>query len=356
MPPVSVRVTRLGAVDADTTLIVYQTSAQDAAALHACANAQMVARDGVRVSLAAFTALTVSDELAHTVTQAVSYRLAPRTQFATATATINVDPPIVMGVLNVTPDSFFDGGKAFVAGDPSVAINAGLALHAAGARIVDVGGESTRPGAEPVAVDEELARVVPVVEALSAQGVIVSIDTMKAPVADACLRAGAAIVNDVSAGMFDPDMFDTVVQHGAAIVLMHMQGTPQTMQQNPSYTDVVGEVFTFLAARLDAFVNAGGERSQVVVDPGIGFGKRVEDNLSLLRALDELHALGAPVLVGLSHKSVLGAVTARSDPSARHAASVAGHALAVNAGAQVVRAHDVAAACDALAVAYALRR
>lgn len=356
MPPVSVRVTQLGAVDADTTVVVYGTSGQDAAALHACANAHVVAHNGVRVSLAAFTNANVSDELANTVMQALSHRRAPHTRFTTATATIGVDPPIVMGVLNVTPDSFFDGGKAFVAGDPAVAINAGLALHVAGARMVDVGGESTRPGAKPVAVDEELARVVPVVEALSAQGVTVSIDTMKAPVADACLRAGAAIVNDVSAGMFDPDMFDTVVRHRAAIVLMHMQGTPQTMQQNPSYTDVLGEVFTFLAARLEAFVAAGGERCQVVVDPGIGFGKRVEDNLSLLRGLDELHALGVPVLVGLSHKSVLGALTQRSDPSARHAASVAAHALAVNAGAQIVRAHDVAASCDALAVAYAFRR
>jgi len=356
VPPVSVRVTQLGTVDADTTLVVYGALGYDAVALHACADAPASAFDGVRVSLAAFNDANVSPELASTAMQAVFHRQTPPTQFATATATITVDPPIVMGVLNVTPDSFFDGGKAFVAKDPTVSINAGLALHAAGARIVDVGGESTRPGAEPVAVGEELARVVPVVEALIAQGVTVSIDTMKAPVADACLRAGAAIVNDVSAGMFDPNMFATVVQHGAAMVLMHMQGTPQTMQQNPSYTDVVGEVFTFLAARLDAFVNAGGERSQVIVDPGIGFGKRVEDNLALLRALDELHALGAPVLVGLSHKSVLGALTARNDPGQRHAASVAAHALAVNAGAQIVRAHDVAASCDALAVAYALRR
>lgn len=356
MPPVSVRVTQLGAVEADTTLVVYGADSKDAAALHACAAAQVTALDGVRVSLAALSEANLSHELTDTAMQAVLHRQNPPAAFATATATINVDPPIVMGVLNVTPDSFFDGGKAFVAGDPTVAINAGLALHAAGARIIDVGGESTRPGAQPVALAEELARVVPVVEALSSQGVTVSIDTMKAPVADACLRAGAAIVNDVSAGLYDPEMFATVVQHGAAIVLMHMQGTPQTMQQNPSYTDVVGEVFTFLAGRLDAFVNAGGVRSQTVVDPGIGFGKRVEDNVALLRALDELHALGAPVLVGLSHKSVLGALTARSDPTRRHAASIAGHALAVAAGAQLVRAHDVAASCDALAVAVALRR
>lgn len=356
MPPVCVRVTQLGAVDTDTTLIVYGLSGPDAACLASFERATPAALDGVALSLDAFHQTDVSEALRDTVMKAVSLRRTPTTRVVTALGQLTVEPPIVMGVLNVTPDSFFDGGKAFDANDPQVAIDAGLALHAAGARIVDVGGESTRPGATPVDVAEELARVVPVVAALSQAGVTVSIDTMKAPVAKACLNAGAVIVNDVSAGLYDRDMFATVIEHGAAIVLMHMQGTPQTMQQNPVYTDVVGEVLQFLLHRREAFVAAGGDASKVLVDPGIGFGKRVVDNVALLGCVDELHVLGCPVLVGVSHKSVLGALTATDDPAKRHAATIAAHALVVHAGAQVVRAHDVAASVDALAVAHALRR
>lgn len=356
MPPVRVRVTNQGAVLDDATVIVYGASATDVVALEASAGAVRVGFDGIQVAFGAVNQAALTDALVATLDEAVFLRRNPSNRVMTKQGALTVEPPIVMGVLNVTPDSFFDGGKAYVAGDPNVAIKAGLALHRAGAHIVDVGGESSRPGATAVSLQEELARVVPVVAALSNAGVVVSIDTMKAPVADACLAVGAALVNDVSGGLYDPDMFATVVKHGGAIVLMHMQGTPQTMQQNPSYTDVLAEVFMFLADRRDAFVAAGGARTHVIVDPGIGFGKRVEDNVALLRALDELHTLGCPVLVGLSHKSVLGALTATDDPSKRHAASTAGHALAVHAGAQIVRAHDVEAAVDALSVAYALRR
>lgn len=269
---------------------------------------------------------------------------------ATGTAIV-CDPPIVMGVVNVTPDSFFDGGTVYDPADATPAIAHGVALFDAGARIVDVGGESTRPHAKPVSVSEERDRVLPVVAGLVDAGVTVSIDTRNAPVAAACLDAGAAIVNDVSAGTHDPDMFDTVIGANAGFVLMHMQGTPETMQHDPTYEDVVQDVAAFLRARLDAFVQAGGNRGNIVVDPGIGFGKTVAHNLALMKNLDVLHTLGCPVLVGVSHKSVLGAVTGRNEPALRHAATTAAHALLATRGAQILRAHDVAATVDALAVA-----
>lgn len=275
------------------------------------------------------------------------------TTLRAAGTTLACDPPIVMGVLNVTPDSFFDGGEAYSADHPRTAIAAGVRLAEAGATIVDVGGESTRPNATPVPVDEELRRVVPVVAELVAHGVTVSVDTRKAVVAQACLAEGAVIINDVSAGLHDPAMFDTVIAHGAGYVLMHMQGTPETMQVNPTYTDVVSDVVTFLTQRIDTFLTHGGARDQLVVDPGIGFGKTVAHNLALLNNLPALAACGVPVLVGVSHKSVLGAVTGRSDPAARHAASVAAHALLATRGANILRVHDVAATVDALAVAAA---
>lgn len=273
------------------------------------------------------------------------------TTFHAAGTAIVCDPPIVMGVLNVTPDSFYDGGVVFDRNDPTRAIAHGVALFRAGARIVDVGGESTRPQAQPVSVTEEMARVLPVVTGLVNQGVTVSIDTRNAAVAAACLDAGATIVNDVSAGTHDPQMLHTVIAADAGFVLMHMQGTPETMQQNPTYTDVVADVTAYLRARIDAFVQAGGKPGNVVVDPGIGFGKTVAHNLTLMKNLNALHTLNCPVLVGVSQKSVLGAVTGRNEPALRHAATTAAHALLVTRGAHILRAHDVSATVDALAVA-----
>ncbi len=240
-----------------------------------------------------------------------------------------------MGVLNVTPDSFSDGGRW---PDPAAAVAHGMAMVADGADVVDVGGESTRPGAEPVAVDEELRRVLAVVEGLAPQ-VRVSIDTRKAAVAEAALAAGATLVNDVSASLSA-----VAAAGGAGWIAMHMQGDPRTMQQAPFYDDVVADVRRFLVERASAAREAGVE--EVWIDPGIGFGKTMEHNLALLRHLEELVATGFPVVVGTSRKSFLGRLTAAVDgqpppPHHRVEASVAAAAWAIDKGAAMVRAHDV---------------
>ncbi len=247
-----------------------------------------------------------------------------------------------MGILNVTPDSFSDGGDHLAAVD---AIAHGRALAADGAAIVDVGGESTRPGAEPVAADVELARVLPVVEALAGQGTVISIDTTKAAVADAALRAGAALVNDVSAATFDGDMLGVVAEYDAGVVLMHMQGEPRTMQQHPRYDDVVREVGEHLAERVAAALAAGIRQDAILVDPGIGFGKTMAHNLALLRHLDRVQErAGAPLVVGTSRKRFLGAIVGEGtemDVEARDVATLATTVHAFSQGARVVRVHDV---------------
>jgi dihydropteroate synthase len=253
----------------------------------------------------------------------------------------------LMGVVNVTPDSFSDGGLYL---DPGAAVAHGEALVAEGARILDVGGESTRPGAAPVAAGEELRRVEPVVAGLAGLGVEVSVDTSKAPVAEAALDAGATIVNDVTALRGDPEMAALVADRGAGLVLMHMAGDPRTMQVNPEYGDVVAEVRDFLAARLAAAVAAGIDESRVWLDPGIGFSKTAEHNFELLRGLGELTALGRPIVVGTSRKSFLG----RADGSAtdeRLGGTIATSVLAAAAGAAVLRVHDVREMAEALDVA-----
>lgn len=263
--------------------------------------------------------------------------------------------PAVMGIVNTTPDSFSDGGLAFaVDGDPAPAIAHARELVAAGADIVDVGGESTRPGSASVDAATEIARVVPVVRALADDGVTVSVDTTKAAVAEAALDAGAVIVNDVSAGRFDPDLWPLVVARDVPYVLMHMQGTPRTMQSDPTYDDVVDDVSDFLVHRRDALVAAGLAPERIAIDPGIGFGKTLEHNLALLRAVPDLARIG-PVLVGLSRKSFLAALTGEPDPRRRDPASAVGAAMAVVDGASVVRVHDVVATRQAVAVALAVR-
>lgn len=259
--------------------------------------------------------------------------------------------PVVMGVLNVTPDSFSDGGRYL---DVDAAVAAGVRMAADGAEVVDVGGESTRPGADPVPEDVELARVVPVVRALADEGMCVSIDTVKARVAVAAVEAGAAIVNDVSSGLLDPDMPAVVASLQVPYVLTHLQGTPRTMQDDPHYDDVVTEVVDHLAARMEALVATGVEAHRIVVDPGIGFGKRLEHNLALLARLDRLVALGRPVLVGVSRKRFIGAVTGVAEPTERLAGSLAAASLAVANGARIVRAHDVAETVQAVKVAWAI--
>ncbi|MBA2644766.1 MAG: dihydropteroate synthase [Solirubrobacterales bacterium] len=254
-----------------------------------------------------------------------------------------------MGVVNVTPDSFSDGGVFL---DPATAIAHGLELIAEGADIVDVGGESTRPGAGPVPAADELARVVGVVEGLAGRGARVSVDTMKAPVARAALAAGATYVNDVTALRHDPDMAALVAESGADCCLMHMLGEPRTMQEAPRYHDVVDDVRAFLEERLAFAVAAGIAEDRVQLDPGIGFGKTLEHNLELLRRLGELTTLGRPLLVGVSRKSFLGRITSR-EPADRVAATVAANVIAYERGARVFRVHDVAAVADGLAVAAA---
>lgn len=257
-----------------------------------------------------------------------------------------------MGVVNVTPDSFSDGGLWI---DPQAAVAHGLELHAEGAGILDVGGESTRPGADPVGVAEELGRVVPVVRELCAAltGATVSIDTTKAQVAREAIDAGATYVNDVTALRGDPEMAAVVADAGCELCLMHMLGTPRTMQDDPSYGDVVAEVAAFLSERADFAIAAGVEPERIQLDPGIGFGKTLEHNLQLLGRLDEIAAIGFPVVAGLSRKSFLGTITGREEPAARVSASVAGAVLAWERGASVLRVHDVAATVDALKVAAA---
>lgn len=250
-----------------------------------------------------------------------------------------------MGILNVTPDSFSDGGKLATA---QQAVEHALRLIEQGADIIDIGGESTRPGAVPVAVEDELRRVLPVLEALQASSVPVSVDTRKPEVMRAAIEAGAAMINDVCA-LQEAGAIDAVADSNVAVCLMHMQGEPQTMQAGAHYTDVVGEVMAFLAQRIAVAESHGISRERLIIDPGFGFGKTLEHNLSLLRHLDRLATLGVPVLAGLSRKSMLGIVTGREVHERVHA-SVAAALLAVQKGAKIIRVHDVAATRDALSV------
>ena len=260
----------------------------------------------------------------------------------------------LMGIVNVTPDSFSDGGRYLAARD---AIEHGRSLVAEGARIVDVGGESTRPGAEPVAAAQELRRVRPVVEGLAAaewgsERPQISIDTSKAVVARAALAAGASLVNDVSALRGDRQMAAVVAESGAECCLMHMRGEPRTMQDDPRYDDVVDDVKAFLAERLEFAVREGVGEDRVLLDPGIGFGKTLDHNLQLLARLDEIVALGRPVLVGTSRKAFLGRIGGAEDPR-RLAGTIASNVLALERGATVFRVHEVAPVREALSVAAA---
>jgi len=265
---------------------------------------------------------------------------------------LDLSEPCVMGVLNVTPDSFSDGGRY---ADVADAIERGVAMAGEGAAIIDVGGESTRPGAADVGLQEELERVVPVIEALVRRvPVPVSVDTSKPEVMQAAIAVGASLVNDVKA-LRAPGAVEAVAGTGAAVCLMHMQGEPRTMQEAPSYGDVVGEVRQFLAGRVRACVAAGIGRERICVDPGIGFGKRPEHNLALLSAIGRLADPDMPVLIGVSRKSLVGIITGRP-PEGRLAGSVAFAALAVMGGAAIIRAHDVAETVDAVKVAGALKR
>jgi dihydropteroate synthase len=255
--------------------------------------------------------------------------------------------PLVMGILNVTPDAFADGGR-----DVAAALRHAERLIAEGADLLDIGGESTRPNALPVSEQAELDRVLPVLEALRGAPVPLSIDTYKPAVMRAALQAGAVMVNDVNA-LQSPEALSLLACSDAAVCLMHKQGTPQTMQQQAHYQDVVSEVSAFLAQRIAAAEAAGIDRSRICIDPGFGFGKTLAHNLALLRELPRLRELGVPILVGLSRKSMLGEITGR-EVGARQAGSVAAALLAVQRGANIVRVHDVRETVDALKIFQAL--
>lgn len=248
--------------------------------------------------------------------------------------------PLIMGILNVTPDSFSDGGEFF---DPAAAVERGREMARQGADVVDVGGESTRPGAEEIGVEEELRRVIPVVEALASgpEKVIVSIDTRKSRVARAAIGAGASIVNDISALLDDPEMPEVVGESGVPVILMHMQGEPRTMQEAPSYDDVVAEVYDWLEKRVLDLEAAGLDPDGMVVDPGIGFGKRWGDNLELLRCLEDFHGLGRAIMIGASRKTFLGKILGDVPPEGRLFGSLAVAARSTQAGVQWLRVHDV---------------
>ena len=259
---------------------------------------------------------------------------------------------LLMAVLNVTPDSFSDGGRF---SDPDRAVAEALKMIGEGADILDIGGESSRPGAQPISLDEELERVVPIVAELAGRvRVPISIDTTKAEVARRCLDLGASIINDISALRHDPEMAEVVRQYGAGLILMHMRGEPATMQLNPSYTDVIDDVCDFLRSRIEAAIAWGIDRERIAVDPGIGFGKRMQDNLAVLGQLSSLAGLGRPIVIGPSRKGFLGALLDRPVLEREWGTAAAVAAVVLN-GAHVVRVHAVAEMKDVVRVSQAIR-
>ncbi|NIA70485.1 dihydropteroate synthase [Pelagibius litoralis] len=266
---------------------------------------------------------------------------------------MDLDQPRIMGIVNVTPDSFSDGGDRF---DPDVAVRDGLAMLAAGADILDVGGESTRPGADAVSLEDERARVLPVIEALAAAGACVSVDTRHAAVMQEAVQAGARIINDVTALSGDPESLAAAAEAGVPVVLMHMQGQPQTMQRDPHYDHVALEIYDYLAERLDACAAAGIAAERLVVDPGIGFGKTLTHNLQVLEQIAVFQGLGCPVLLGASRKSFIARLSQGEGPKERLPGSLAAILFALQRGVQILRVHDVAETIQAVAVWQAMTR
>ena len=262
-------------------------------------------------------------------------------------AGVTLDVPRIMGIINVTPDSFSDGGEAWLLDD---ALARGHAMIAAGADMLDIGGESTRPGAEPVDQKEEIARVIPVIRALAADGVLVSIDTRHAEVMRASIAAGARIVNDVTALTGDDGSLAVVADAGVDVILMHMQGEPRTMQVRPSYKDVVKDVYSFLDSRISACKSAGVPQERIAVDPGIGFGKALQHNLALIAHIDTLQSLGTAVVLGASRKQFIGQISDAEEVADRVMGSVASVLAARARGAQIFRVHDVIETRQALSV------
>lgn len=259
--------------------------------------------------------------------------------------------PVVMGIINVTPDSFSDGGETFA---HDAAVERGWQMVADGAKILDVGGESTRPGAAAVSVAEEIDRVVPVIDGLRGSGVVISIDTRHARVMAAAVAAGAGVVNDVSALTGDDKSLEVACELGVPVILMHMQGTPENMQRAPSYENAPDEVHAYLADRVNACVTAGFRADQIAVDPGIGFGKTQDHNLEILNRIEIFHDLAGPIVLGVSRKSFIGRLAGADDPHNRVPGSIAAAVLARQKGVQIFRVHDVPETVQALAVADAI--
>lgn len=312
--------------------------------------AEVIVRDGTAIQRAVAPLpeiLAWGWERGRVVAERLDRWLAALTRARPAFAGLALDRPRIMGVVNVTPDSFSDGGDFFDAGR---ALEQGATLLAAGADILDIGGESTRPGAEPVTPDAEADRVRPVIAGLAGCGAPVSIDTRHAVVMRAALAAGAALVNDISALAGDPDSLALVAEARAPVVLMHMRGEPRSMQEAPHYDDAALDVFDYLDTRVAACLAAGIPLERIAVDPGIGFGKTVEHNLHILRHLSMFHALGAAVLVGVSRKRFIGALSRDEPPRQRVAGSLAAGLEALNQGVQILRVHDVAETFQARAL------
>lgn len=285
------------------------------------------------------------------LTAHVKRRLAAVERQRPTFAGLSMDRPRIMGILNATPDSFSDGGRHLAVED---AVRSGVAMLEAGADILDVGGESTRPGSDPVAPDEEIRRVVPIIRALAERGTVVSIDTRHAAVMEAAVAAGAAIINDVTALTQEAASLPTAARLGVPVILMHIQGQPKTMQADPTYGFAPIDVFDWLEARVEACLAAGIPRSDICVDPGIGFGKTVVHNAQILKRLGMLHGLGCPVLLGVSRKSFIAKLSRGEGPTERLAGSLAAAVGGVRQGVQILRVHDVAETAQAVAVAHAV--
>lgn len=300
------------------------------------------------LSTIAYTLLEVTERDRGTVTRRFEGGLLPCQ--TVVPSFLDAGRPLVMGIVNVTPDSFSDGG---LNAETTRAIAHGIQIAAEGADIVDVGGESTRPGSEGVPEAEELRRVIPVIEALAARGLAVSIDTRKANVMRAALKAGARMVNDVAALTYDPLAMEAVAEASCPVILMHAQGDPKTMQLSPQYDDVALDVHDWLEARIEACVAAGIARDRIMADPGIGFGKSFRHNIDLMRQFTIFHGLGVPVLMGLSRKGFIGALTGEKIAGNRVHGSIGGAIWSALNGAHILRVHDVKATVEALAVAEA---
>jgi dihydropteroate synthase len=317
-------------------------------------DARQLIEEGRGASLGGLSAIayTLVEEIERNG-QEISRRFAPGRlpRQTVVPAFLSAERPLVMGIVNVTPDSFSDGG---LNAEAERAIAHGLQLAKEGADILDVGGESTRPGSEGVSEAEELRRILPVIEALAGQGLIVSVDTRKANVMRAALAAGATIVNDVAALTYEPAALQAMAEARCPVILMHAQGDPKTMQLSPHYDDVALDVFDWLEARIEACVAAGIARERIVADPGIGFGKSFRHNIDVLRQFTLYHALGVPLLMGLSRKGFIGALTGEKQAGNRVSGSVGGAVWSALNGAHILRVHDVKPTVEALAVAEAI--